>query len=164
MSASMHGITGSVVHVGSALSLGMLSAAGAPTGGYAAPSSVPPVRAPAALEKFPASLRTVAADAEESVRDADPTNAVALLSPSRPLPHQAVQGRQLTVHLPQVALVEPGQPVGELFERQVVGVADLRKGRLDPATALKAVGIAGGIVSAAWRFGIRTAPAGGVAV
>jgi len=63
--------------VGSALSLGIFSAAGAPTGGFAAPSSVPPVRAPAALEKFPGSPRTISPSADESVRNADPTGVAA---------------------------------------------------------------------------------------
>jgi len=48
-----------VSEIRSVASPGIFSAAGAPTGGFAAPSSVPPVRAPAALERFPGSLRTL---------------------------------------------------------------------------------------------------------
>jgi len=54
-------------------SLGIFSAAGAPTGGFAAPSSVPPVRAPAALETFSRSLRTDSLASGMTVRSADPT-------------------------------------------------------------------------------------------
>jgi len=58
---------------GSALSLRIFSAAGAPTGGLAAPDSFPPVRAPAALEKSSSSPHADSGAPLLLVRSADPT-------------------------------------------------------------------------------------------
>jgi len=52
---------------GSAPGVGIVSAAGAPTGGFAVSGSFPPVRAPAALETLSPSLRTDATDASGSL-------------------------------------------------------------------------------------------------
>jgi len=62
---------------GSAPSLAIFSAAGAPTGGFAAPSSVPPVRAAAALVRSQGSPRTNSPPSEIRFRSADPTSAEA---------------------------------------------------------------------------------------
>jgi len=67
--------------VRSAPSLGTFSAAGALTGGATTPGSFPPVRAPAALDKFVGSVpRTVSCGMGETVRSADPTRTVSDLS------------------------------------------------------------------------------------